>query len=62
MLRPAPVKPLITLDLLNQVDIRVGTIETVEDVERSDNLVKLKVNFDHRRTILAGVKKGTREP
>jgi tRNA-binding protein len=59
----APVKPLITLDLLNQVDIRVGTIDSVEDVERSDNLVKLTVNLgDQKRTILAGMKKERANP
>jgi len=61
--KPAPVKPLISLDLLNQVDIRVGTIESVEDVEKSDNLVKLTVNFgDKKRTILAGMKKERANP
>jgi tRNA-binding protein len=61
--KPAPVKPLITLDLLNQVDIRVGTIESVEDVEKSDNLVKLTVNLgDQKRTILAGMKKERTDP
>jgi tRNA-binding protein len=53
----APVRPTISIDILNQVDIRVGTIETVDDVEGSDKLVKLRVNFgDFTRTILAGMK------
>ena len=53
----APVKPTISLDILDQVDIRVGTIEKVEEIEKSKSLVKLHVNFgDHRRTILAGIK------
>jgi hypothetical protein len=29
----APVKPTITIDVLDQVDIRVGTIAGVDDVE-----------------------------
>jgi len=53
----APVRPAISIDVLNQVDIRVGTIEAVEDVEGSDKLVKLRVNFgDFTRTIVAGMK------
>jgi tRNA-binding protein len=53
----APVRPAISIDILNQVDIRVGTIEAVEDVEGSDKLLELRVNFgDFTRTILAGMK------
>jgi tRNA-binding protein len=60
---PAPIKPLITHELLTQIDVRVGTIERVEDVERSDRLVRLLVDFgDHRRTILVGMKQEREEP
>jgi tRNA-binding protein len=53
----APVRPTISIDVLNQVDIRVGTIEAVDDVEGSDKLIKMRVNFgDFTRTILAGMK------
>jgi tRNA-binding protein len=53
----APIKPTIYLDLLDKVDIRVGTIELVEDVQGSDKLVKLTVDFgDHKRSILVGMK------
>jgi methionine--tRNA ligase beta chain len=55
--QPAPIKPTISFDLLDQLDIRVGTIERVEDVPKSDKLVRLVVNFgDHTRSILAGMK------
>jgi methionine--tRNA ligase beta chain len=55
---PAPIKPLINISALDALDIRVGTIERVEDVPRSDKLAKLTVNFgDHTRTILAGIRK-----
>ena len=55
---PAPVKPSITFDELARVDVRVGTIEAVEDVEGSTKLVRLRVSFgDHVRTILAGMKR-----
>ncbi|HXG68434.1 MAG TPA: tRNA-binding protein [Blastocatellia bacterium] len=59
----APVKPTISLDDLNKIDIRVGTIELVEDVKGSDKLVKLTVNFgDHKRSILAGIKQERQNP
>lgn len=55
---PAPVKPAISIGDLDKVDIRVGTIEAVEDVPASEKLVRLRVNFgDHQRIILAGMKK-----
>jgi tRNA-binding protein len=59
----APVKPAVTIAALEALDIRVGTIERVEEVPRSDKLMKLIVNFgDHSRTILAGIKKERRNP
>ena len=55
---PAPVKPTISLDVLDAVDIRVGEILGVEDVPGSSKLVRLRVSFgDHERTILAGLKR-----
>ncbi len=52
-----PIKPLITKADFDRVDIRAGTIESVEDVAGSDKLVRLTVNFgDHKRRILAGMK------
>ena len=60
---PAPIKPLVSFDDLNKIDIRVGTILTVEDVENSDKLVRLKVDFgDHKRSILTGMKKERQNP
>jgi methionine--tRNA ligase beta chain len=51
------VKPAIGLSVLESLDIRLGTIEDVQDVTGSKKLVKLTVSFgDHRRTILAGMK------
>jgi tRNA-binding protein len=53
-----PIKPSITINDLNKIDVRVGTIEHVEDVPKSDKLIKLIVDFgDHKRKILAGMKK-----
>lgn len=59
----APIKPLISIDDLNKMDVRVGTIEEVEDVKGSDKLVKLTVDFgDHKRSILAGMKQERDDP
>ena len=59
----APIKPAISADLLAQVDIRVGTIERVEDVPRSDKLVKLTVDFgDFKRQVLVGMKRERADP
>ncbi len=38
--KPAPIKPQVSLEDLNKLNIRVGTIELVEDVQRSDKLVR----------------------
>ena len=60
---PAPVKPIVGIAALEAVDIRVGTVERVEEIPRSDKLMKLTVNFgDHSRTILAGIKKERENP
>src|SRR5215813_4289475 len=60
---PAPIKPAITLQDLNKIDIRVGRIERVVEVADSEKLVELFVNFgDHHRCILAGIKKERPNP
>lgn len=52
------VKPEITIDDLNKIDIRVGTIENVQQVPESEKLYKLTVNFGNfTRTIFSGIKK-----
>lgn len=62
-MKPAPIKELATIDDLVKLDIRVGTIEAVSDVEGSKKLVKLTVDFgDHTRTILAGMKQEREDP
>ena len=62
-LKPAPIKANISFAELDRIDIRVGQIVTVEDVEGSDRLLKLTVDFgDHRRSILAGMKKERENP
>jgi tRNA-binding protein len=60
---PAPVKPTITIEDVDRLDVRVGTIVRVEDVPRSAKLARLTVDFgDHRRTILAGIRKERADP
>ena len=60
---PAPIKPSVGIAALEALDIRVGTIERVEEIPRSDKLMKLTVNFgDHSRTILACIKKERPNP
>ena len=60
---PAPIKPMVGIAALEALDIRVGTIERVEEVPSSEKLMKLTVNFgNHVRTILAGIKKERANP
>jgi len=63
IIKVAPIKPAISFDILDKIDIRVGTIELVEDVPGSDKLVKLTVDFgDHKRSILVGMKQERQNP
>lgn len=59
----SPVKSTISIDVVNRIDIRVGTIEAIDDLPNSDKLVALKVNFgDHYRVIVAGLKQERANP
>ena len=61
--KPAPAKPVVAFAAFEALDIRVGTIQKVEEVARSEKLMKLTVGFgDHTRTILAGMKKERENP
>jgi tRNA-binding protein len=56
-----PIKATVALDQFAKLDIRVGTIQAVDDVPGSKKLIRLTVSFgDHARRILAGMK-GERE-
>ena len=51
------------IDDLTKIDIRVGTIRSVDDVEGSKKLVRLTVDLgDRQRTILAGMKQERENP
>ena len=63
LMKPGEVKPIVSTENLNQLDIRVGTIEAVNEVENSNKLMRLTVDFgDHKRTILAGIKQERENP
>jgi tRNA-binding protein len=62
-MKAAPVKSTVPLSAFEALDIRVGTIENVEDVQQSTKLVRLTVSFgDHKRTVLAGMKQERENP
>lgn len=60
----AQIKPTISFDEFEKLDVRVGTIVLVEDVEGSDKLLKLTVDLGEEkpRTILVGMKKERKDP
>ena len=60
---PAPIKNEISYEDFEKIDIRVGTIISVSDVQKSNKLMKLIVDFgDHTRSILAAIKKERENP
>ena len=60
---PAAIKPLVPHQAIEALDIRVGTIVSVEDIPKSAKLVRLTVDFgDHRRCIVAGLKQERANP
>jgi tRNA-binding protein len=62
-MKPVPVKETISFEDFEKLDIRVGTIISVTDVEESNKLMKLIVDFgDHTRSILAGIKQERKNP
>ena len=62
-MQPSPIKDTISFADFEKLDIRVGTITSVSDIEKSKKLMKLLVNFgDHTRSILAGIKQERENP
>lgn len=54
---PVPIKPEISFEDFEKLDIRVGTIIAADEVPDSRKLVCLSVDFgDHKRQILSGIK------
>lgn len=63
MTNPAPIKPTVDIALLEQLDIRVGTILAVTEVANSRKLMCLTVDFgDHQRAIVAGIRTERADP
>ena len=62
-LTPAPIKSLIDSAVLDSLDIRLGTIQAIDDVPDSKKLLRLTVSFgDHTRQILVGMKQERPHP
>lgn len=60
---PAPIKPVASIEDLDKLDIRVGTILAVEEIPESKKLMKLTIDLgDHQRTILAGIRQERDNP
>jgi methionyl-tRNA synthetase len=54
------MKPQISIDEFNGLDLRVGEVQAVSEVPGSDTLVGMVVNFGHEigiRAIYAGLRK-----
>ena len=48
---------MITIDDFKKVEIKIGEIVSVENIDGSDKLLKLKVNFGtEERQVLSGIK------
>lgn len=62
-MEPASIKPTISIKDIEKLDIRVGTIKSVDDVPNSKKLVRLTVDLGDRvRIILAGLKQERQDP
>jgi methionine--tRNA ligase beta chain len=63
MFTPAAVKPAVPMSVVESLDVRVGTIQAIDDVPSSRKLLRLTVAFgDHTRSILAGMKQERANP
>jgi len=61
--KPASVKSLVSVSVLEALGIRLGEIVGVDNVPNSSKLVRLTVSFgDRTRTILAGLRKERENP
>ena len=57
------IKPNITIEDIEKVDIRVAEILAVDDIPGSRKLMKLTVDLgDHTRSIVAGIKNERQNP
>ena len=52
----SPLKPLVTIDDVRKIDLRIGIIRQAESIPKSKKLLKLQVDIGlEQRTIVAGV-------
>ncbi len=49
------IKPEITFDEFNKIDLRVGTVIRAEAIPRAKKLLKIEVDLGEKRTIVAGI-------
>lgn len=49
------IKPEITLETFNKVDLRVATVLRVDTVPKTKKLLKLEIDIGEKRTIVAGI-------
>ena len=62
-MNPLPIKDLVSYEDFEKLDVRVGTIISLQKVTKSNKLMKLTVAFgDHTRSILAGIKQERADP
>ncbi|ULQ56552.1 methionine--tRNA ligase [Flavihumibacter rivuli] len=55
-IKESPVKPEIVFDDFAKIDLKVGTIQAAEKVEKADKLLKLSVDLGFEtRTIVSGI-------
>ena len=60
---PAPLKAAVPLSVVESIDVRVGTIQRVDEVAGSRKLLRLTVSFgDHSRSIVSGMKQERSDP
>lgn len=58
-------KPRITIDELNKIEIKIGTVRNAERVPETDKLVRLAVDFNEERglrQIVSGIAAYVSEP
>jgi methionine--tRNA ligase beta chain len=61
MTTAAAIKPTISKELLDRIDIRVGTIRSVSDLPSSKKLVRLIVDIGGREIRVLAALRGERE-
>jgi len=49
------VKPMVSFDDFEKLDLRIGKILSVDKVEGADKLLKLEVDTGEKRTLVAGI-------